>query len=449
MESVAQPVNGQLPQKSSATVAADSQARFIDLFAGCGGLSLGLMQSGWTGMLAIEKDKDAFQTFKHNLLDGEMSGYVWPNWMPKRPFEICQFLNNYEGHLRSLRGVVGLVVGGPPCQGFSQAGRREYRDPRNQAFQDYLRVIEVVKPLLLLFENVPGISSRFARSQSHQTNVPREPVSAIIKARLENDLGYAVFSETIRAVDYGVAQLRPRHFLIGIQRSIIQDGHSECSNPFNLLKDIRPLFLKSKGLSPSTHVSAGEAISDLEIRNTGRLMIYPSNSAFQQIRYCGPDTYYQELLHRGMNGVSPNSLRLARHRQEIVERFSQLILECRKGINLSRAERAKFGIRKSSIKILEKTKPSPTLTTLPDDIVHYSDPRILTVRENARLQSFPDWFEFKGKYTTGGQRRSQECPRYTQVANAVPPFLAEALGQSLRILMRNLTSGRCGCISNR
>jgi DNA (cytosine-5)-methyltransferase 1 len=76
-------------------------------------------------------------------------------------------------------------------------------------------------------------------------------------------------------------------------------------------------------------------------------------------------------------------------------------------------------------------KPAPTLTTLPDDILHYRDPRILTVREYARIQSFPDWFRFKGKYTTGGASRRHECPRYTQVGNAVPPLLGQAIGSGL------------------
>lgn len=71
------------------------------------------------------------------------------------------------------------------------------------------------------------------------------------------------------------------------------------------------------------------------------------------------------------------------------------------------------------------------MTTLPDDMIHYAEPRILTVRETARLQSFPDWFQFKGKYTTGGDRRTKECPRYTHMGNAVPPLLAEAIGRAL------------------
>src|SRR6185295_18339239 len=85
-------------------------------------------------------------------------------------------------------------------------------------------------------------------------------------------------------------------------------------------------------------------------------------------------------------------------------------------------------MKKHATVVLDANKPSHTLTTLPDDFLHYSEPRILTVRESARLQAFPDWFEFKGNYTTGGKQRVRECPRYTQVGNAVPPLLAEVIG---------------------
>ncbi|ODS24387.1 hypothetical protein AB835_03545 [Candidatus Endobugula sertula] len=87
-----------------------------------------------------------------------------------------------------------------------------------------------------------------------------------------------------------------------------------------------------------------------------------------------------------------------------------------------------IGTKKQAICVLDPKKPSKTITTLPDDVLHYKEPRILTVRESARIQSFPDDFEFKGKYTTGGKDRTKECPRYTQVGNAVPPLLGEIFG---------------------
>ena len=105
---------------------------------------------------------------------------------------------------------------------------------------------------------------------------------------------------------------------------------------------------------------------------------------------------------------------------------------CTKGKSVSKYELEKLGTKKRSFTPLHPDLPARTITTLPDDLLHYSEPRILTVRENARLQSFPDWFEFQGKYTTGGKRRKFECPRYTQVGNAVPPLMAEALGHIIQ-----------------
>jgi len=98
---------------------------------------------------------------------------------------------------------------------------------------------------------------------------------------------------------------------------------------------------------------------------------------------------------------------------------------------MSDHDRDRFGLLKHRVYPMSPSLPAPTITTLPDDVIHYSDPRILTVRESARLQSFPDWFEFRGKFTTGGNRRKKECPRYTQVGNAVPPLLARAIGSGI------------------
>ena len=103
---------------------------------------------------------------------------------------------------------------------------------------------------------------------------------------------------------------------------------------------------------------------------------------------------------------------------------------------LFRSERERFGVKKQHLVVLNADNPSHTLTTLPDDYLHYAEPRILTVREYARLQSFPDWFSFHGKYTTGGHLRTKQCPRYTQVGNAVPPRLARFLGTLIRHYVR-------------
>jgi DNA (cytosine-5)-methyltransferase 1 len=109
---------------------------------------------------------------------------------------------------------------------------------------------------------------------------------------------------------------------------------------------------------------------------------------------------------------------------------------------MSDADRKNYNLKKHRIFPMSGDEPAPTVTTLPDDILHYSEPRILTVREYARLQSFPDWFHFKGKYTTGGKLRTKECPRYTQVGNAVPPLLARAIGKALQEMLAEVSAAR-------
>ena len=125
-------------------------------------------------------------------------------------------------------------------------------------------------------------------------------------------------------------------------------------------------------------------------------------------------------------------MRMARHRDNVRERFARILAECPKGVRMNEENRKLFGLLKHRVYPMSSTEPAPTITTLPDDVLHYSEPRILTVRECARLQSFPDWFVFRGKYTTGGELRIKECPRYTQVGNAVPPLLARAVGLAVR-----------------
>jgi DNA (cytosine-5)-methyltransferase 1 len=137
-----------------------------------------------------------------------------------------------------------------------------------------------------------------------------------------------------------------------------------------------------------------------------------------------------------------DSMRLARHRDDVRERFGRIISECRKGVRMDDATRKAYGLKKHRIFPMASSEPAPTITTLPDDILHYSEPRILTVRECARLQSFPDWFKFRGKFTTGGHQRTRECPRYTQVGNAVPPYLARALGTALKMLLEEIAIAR-------
>lgn len=413
---------------SNQKIEAMSQKRtFIDLCAGCGGLSLGLMASGWRGLFAIEKNDLAFETLKHNLLMRNTLCFNWPEWLPKKPISLEKLLASHDNDLQRLRGSVDLLAGGPPCQGFSTVGRRHAHDPRNQVFKHYIRLVNLIEPTAVLIENVRGIMYRFRPNGPSVNSREKAPVYAdLIKSSLETS-GYHVWHRVIHAKDYGVPQTRPRFILIGIRR----DGHSTPPNyePFEILTQLRHEFLRDKQLDPNA-VTVGDAISDLQ-STPDRLEQCVDSPGFLQGSYGKQESAYQRLMHGSMNGALADSHRFTRHRADTIEKFRWFLSNCPKGKKLDSDSRGKYDTKKHTLYILKSDLPSPTVTTLPDDILHYREPRILTVREMARLQSFPDWFQFKGKYTTGGKERVLECPRYTQVGNAVPPLLAEALGRAL------------------
>lgn len=403
-----------------------STPKFIDLFAGCGGLSLGLVNAGWTGAFAVEKNADAFKTLKHNLCREGSRKFEWPNWLPCQELSTAELLGKYSKNLRGLQGQIDLIAGGPPCQGFSFAGRRNPDDPRNQLMEEYISIVDIVRPKFLLFENVRGFTAPFKGSD-------RLPHAAIVKEKLEHMTwgGYHVSSSLVSSSIFGVPQPRARFILLAIRKdAFVGVDQSKVFNPFENIECLAAEFRKSRALQHDSALSVSEAISDLEVAKFP-LTDCLDKVGFKQIDYQQPKklTNYQKLMRKGTKRTSkPNSLRLPKHRPATVERFVNVLETCAKGKSLSAEDRERFGTKKQCFTPLHPNQLSKTITTLPDDLLHYSEPRILTVRENARLQSFPDWFEFQGKYTTGGSRRREECPRYTQVGNAVPPLMGEALG---------------------
>lgn len=436
----------------STTTVSRSVGTFVDLYAGCGGLSLGLMMAGWKGLFAVERDLHAFETLKHNLIDGSSGyNYQWPSWLPQKRSRIGAFIKKHRKNLAGLKGEVDLLVGGPPCQGFSMAGRRKKNDPRNNMFRHYVEIVELMRPALLLLENVRGIDIEFAKGNAAAKRKPASKTqSKTFALRLQKALEkihYRVFVGVVNASEFGVPQMRKRYFVFAVDerharkfdpKLVAEKGEL---NPFVLLDALRRDFLLQKGLSPKNPVTVRDALSDLRTANR-RMIDCVDSTGFNQIEYTAPRTPYQTLLHGTMNGTSPNSMRLANHRKETVARFKKILMTCRRGVLLSQADRKRLGMKKHATVPLDGDKPSHTLTTLPDDLLHYLEPRILTVRESARLQAFPDWFEFKGNYTTGGKQRVKECPRYTQVGNAVPPLLAEIIGLVLAALMKQVLSTR-------
>jgi DNA (cytosine-5)-methyltransferase 1 len=413
--------------------------KFIDLFAGCGGLSLGLMAAGWRGVLAVEQDSFAFDSLRRNLIDPSNNcphKYEWPSWLKVEPTEIRAFIKEHESKLKSRLGKLDLITGGPPCQGFSIAGRRKKNDPRNRLFQQYVSLVRLLKPSFVLLENVKGISFTYRRQSkgSRKAAKPTQPFSDQIKKSLEN-AGYKVFVKHVRAMDFGVPQVRPRYIMLAIREDLLTAKRN--FDPFHNFDKRRNKFLRGKNLPVNRAITVRQAISDLEV-NGNNLVDCPDTQGYKQIDYQRPRTHYQRLMHGDLNGHAPNSMRLIKHSPKTRNRFEKIIGSCRHGVQLCDKDRKRFRLNKHCTTPLAANKPSHTLTSLPDDFIHYSEARILTVREYARIQSFPDWYDFQGKYSTGGNRRLRECPRYTQVANAVPPFLAEFLGFLLLDLRNEL-----------
>ena len=333
-----------------------------------------------------------------------------------------------------MRGKVTLLAGGPPCQGFSLAGRRNHTDPRNKLTDEYIRFVKIILPRFLLVENVRGFTLPFKKNGETAQGVA---YSERVVSQLEN-CGYQVFTSVVDLSNYGVPQRRRRFILIAIRNGDPAIGRLGGQTPFDLLEKERKRFLASKGLPSHRCVTAREAIGDLEIGGNNLVNYDDSlNSRYTRISEVGSfSSSYTRLMRKTSKTKVPDSLRLPNHSDNTRKNFKTISSTCIAGRTISTADRQRLGIKKHAITPLSPSLPSATITTLPDDIIHYSEARILTARENARLQSFPDDFVFFGKYTTGGKNRKFDCPRYTQIGNAVPPLFAEAVGRLLRKLAR-------------
>ena len=382
---------------------------FIDLFAGAGGFSLGLHQAGLKGIFAVERDIMAFSTLEHNLIR-KTKAFEWPEWLPVAAADIRSVLSKHKDQLVGLKGSVDIVVGGPPCQGFSVAGRRLEHDERNQLFKEYVKFVDLVRPRLLIFENVPGFSFSFREREKQQV-----PYSTLLAKRLQ-EIGYEEPAQHIFDFsEFGVPQRRRRLIVCAVERG---------EDPAKIIELLN-------GNKLSRKISVDKAISDL-LRNFGEIPS-PDSNGFTTGLYGVMNSKFQKSMRSGIISDVPDSHRFARHSDQVKQRFSEIIKLNASSREWKRDYIRSLGLKKRNFTALDPSAPAPTLTTLPDDYIHFKEPRILTVREYARLQGFPDWFAFKGKYTTGGRMRVLEVPRYTQVANAVPPLFSYLIGSILTV----------------
>ena len=440
----------------------------VDLFAGCGGLSLGMENAGFSPVFVNELNHHAMATYLANrshVLDGVP--------FSERPELRCNDANDLQGDRleemvkdlsrlglsfpsldESNRGegqsTLDLLAGGPPCQGYSGIGhRRSYavdkQDlPSNQLYGRMIKIIRRLRPRIFLFENVRGILT------SKWTREGQDKIWPDVWGEFKRIPGYAVRFTLVRAADYGVPQNRPRVLLVGIRDDTLL---SNFSGLIRLNEDeedaVKCGFLPKPDPSDAPHLkdllsdlvdSEAQQILEMQAFSKGKFETksYPraAQNALQKKLRKPPAAHAERLGELTEHEYSKHALR-------IVEKFSHMISN--KG-----EIPEKWKTKKFSQKVLPANwgngRPSITATSMPDDYVHYSQPRILTVREWARLQLFPDWYRFEGKRTTGGVRRAgnpqegifdREVPKYTQIGNAVPVELAERVGKHFARILGN------------
>ncbi len=395
----------------------------IDIFSGCGGLSLGLHNAGWKGLFAIEKSPHAFSTLKYNLID-KHKHFNWPKWLPQTHHDINEVIDNYSAKLEKLRGKVTLVAGGPPCQGFSMAGQRNEDDVRNQLIHAYIKFVSLVKPKLIFFENVKGFTMEFKNNEEKG----RRYSDFVLKQLDEH--GYYVCGKLINFGDYGIPQKRTRFILIGMRKNVRGASADLVSSFFQKLEKNKFNFLNERGLTVNPTIE--DAISDLL---TNKIIETPDRKGFKSSEYKPCSSQLQKYLRKDYEGNIPNSHSFAKHSPHVQNRLKYILSIAENCRNLSDEIKHELGVTKQVLVPLRAAEQAPTITSHPDDLVHYCEPRILTVREYARVQCFPDDFEFQGKYTTGGKLRKQEVPRYTQIGNAIPPLFGEQSGLTLKELI--------------
>lgn len=351
----------------------NKKLKVVDLFSGCGGLSFGFEQAGFDVVLGIDNWEDSLKTFAINHPNSKT---FLANLGDISVEHICKE-NNIS------KGSVDVVVGGPPCQGFSIAGKRDHNDPRNSLYKAFVDFVRYLKPKAFILENVPNLVS-MSKGE--------------IKDKIIRDfsnLGYNINYQILKASDYGVPQNRRRVFFVGT----INNKKFEFPNP---------IFQKE-----SDKITASEAIGDL-----------PENTLKEGFRYArSAKSEYQKLMRR-------NSLGIYNHfATDHTEKTKEVIALVPDGGNYKNLPGYLQGTRKVNIAWtrLNSKKPSFTIDTGHRHHFHYSYNRIPTVRECARIQSFPDTFKFLGTRTS----------QYKQVGNAVPPLLAYALGKELLKFFNN------------
>lgn len=410
----------------------------IDLFAGCGGLSLGLEQAGFQPLLFSELNKSAAETYMANRADQNIIPFGDVYQLTNENLALLKLHWQYKG----IDGI-DLVCGGPPCQGYSGIGHRrtfklDKKDiPSNHLYQEMVRVITAIQPKMFLFENVRGLlTARWS---------PEGAKGEVFKSVLDEFKaiqGYSVRWQLVHAKDYGVPQNRPRILMVGIRHDVLGKERQLALFQDSVTVDpptaVADGFLPEPSGDPPTLV---ELLSDLEDpkyfgkKSTDKYVVNPQSAIQAQLRTRPSGKMMAK-------GDVLTEQEYSDHAEYIREKFAHMIAN-------DGEIPEQFKTKKFAQRVLprewEEGGPNITACSLPEDYVHYSQPRGPTVREWARLQTFPDWYVFRGSRTTGGRRRAgdpdagiwdRDVPRYTQIGNAVPVMLAHKVGEHLAAILR-------------
>jgi DNA (cytosine-5)-methyltransferase 1 len=532
--------------------------KHIELFAGCGGMSLGLEAAGFDLFMANELSPMAGETFAFNLFGENLSQYaiekkktenvLWlrsmysdtnlKNRLRENPFEfskgkntdinsktsfsnkliignidhLLHFLANHRSACQQLRKQnIDLLSGGPPCQGFSLAGKRVKNDYKNLLPLSFAKFAGLIQPKVVLLENVKGITSPF------ETEDGVKHYAWLEVAKAFSLKGFVPVCILLNSKYFGVPQNRPRFILFAFRKDVFdklksKKGNSDLTNSILLnslifynkvhnkrknldeikLSDIplydiesNPDFFDGKLLpklktTEKEFLNASDAIGDItSIKKKYKAEKIKSEYSLLLTKLFKPkfDNTFEELQNHeqrnhsykvkarfrlyqilnDLNGMRQDALQVISGKCEdeevikkvfnafreealLVESGESQIFDRPRSLSNFKEYLNQIKSKKHSQRAIKNNEPAPAQMTIPDDLCHYStnELRTLTVREMARFQSFPDWFVFRSKVTTGGQQRSFEVPQYTQVGNAVPPMLAYELGKTINRLLKSI-----------
>lgn len=330
-------------------------SNFIDLFSGAGGLLRGFMDAGFKPEFSVEVWEPAIQTHEKNY------PYV-PIWNRD-----IRTITNEE--IKKYKGKVDLIVGGPPCQGFSTIGKRLVKDPRNELVFEYIRFVDVIRPKVFLMENVRGLLSA-------NNGLIKDAITAEFEA-----IGYKVRHQVVCAADYGVPQMRYRVLFLGVRKDI----------------GIEPTFPEKK-YSKDNYATVGDAIMDL----VGKENVFPNHIPMK----------HNDIVTKRIACIKEGEGIPSEGLPEDVANGSRSDYQNNKLKNFSHV-----------YKRLSRFRPATTMVPGHNAFpLHPTENRSLTVREAARIQTFPDDVIFEGT-------RQNQC---IQVGNAVPVKLAYELAVHIK-----------------